>query len=74
MKDVDLGIGNRCISPGGPKRPGCVDQQFMTDSTATPDPSVHLRFASEADVGLILEFIKALADYERLSHEVVADN
>ena len=31
-----------------------------------------LRFASEDDIAVILEFIKELADYEKLSHEVVA--
>jgi GNAT superfamily N-acetyltransferase len=31
-----------------------------------------LRFAKEDDVPVILEFIKELADYEKLSHEVVA--
>jgi GNAT superfamily N-acetyltransferase len=33
---------------------------------------VLVRAASEADVPLILSFIKELAEYERLSHEVVA--
>ena len=33
---------------------------------------VSLRRAEERDVGVILGFIKELADYERLSHEVVA--
>ena len=31
-----------------------------------------IRFAQESDVGLILKFIKELADYEELLHEVVA--
>ncbi|MBA2375271.1 MAG: GNAT family N-acetyltransferase [Actinomycetota bacterium] len=31
-----------------------------------------IRFATEADIPLILAFIKELAEYERLSHEVVA--
>lgn len=31
-----------------------------------------IRPATSADVGLILEFIRALADYEKLSHEVTA--
>lgn len=31
-----------------------------------------LRFANEKDVPLILQFIKELADYEKLLHEVVA--
>ena len=33
---------------------------------------ISLRPAEEGDVGVILGFIKELADYERLSHEVVA--
>lgn len=32
----------------------------------------HIRLAEPADVPLILDFIKALAEYEKLSHEVVA--
>ncbi|MFA5575687.1 MAG: GNAT family N-acetyltransferase [Tissierellaceae bacterium] len=31
-----------------------------------------IRFADESDLGLILDFIKELADYEKLLHEVVA--
>ena len=34
---------------------------------------VSLRFATPADTGLILEFIQGLAEYEKLAHEVVAD-
>lgn len=34
---------------------------------------LRLRFAVAADVGLILDFIRRLARYERLEHEVVAD-
>ncbi len=34
--------------------------------------SLAIRPAVEADVPLILEFIRGLADYERLAHEVVA--
>ena len=45
----------------------------MTESLSTSDPQLQLRFATETDAGLILEMIKALAEYERLSHEVVAD-
>ncbi len=33
---------------------------------------LEIRLATEADVPLILHFIKELAEYERLSHEVVA--
>lgn len=32
-----------------------------------------IRAATEADVPLVLDFIRRLAEYERLSHEVVAD-
>lgn len=34
--------------------------------------NISLRFATEADADLILEFIQALADYEKLSDEVTA--
>ena len=33
---------------------------------------VELRFAQKADVPLILDFIREIADFERLSHEVTA--
>ena len=36
------------------------------------DGSLHIRTATEADVPLILRFIKALAEYEKLAHKVVA--
>jgi GNAT superfamily N-acetyltransferase len=36
-------------------------------------PGLRLRPAGAADVGLILELIRELAGFERLSHEVVAD-
>ena len=35
--------------------------------------NTEIRFATEEDVGLILEFIKDLADYEKMSNQVVAD-
>ena len=35
-------------------------------------PEVEIRLATEEDVPLILRFIKELAEYERLSHEVTA--
>lgn len=34
--------------------------------------SVHIRSATSADAGLILGFIRELADYEKLTHQVVA--
>jgi len=46
----------------------------MTQETiATKDPRTTLRFATEADVPTILDLIRGLADYEKLAHEVVAD-
>lgn len=42
----------------------------MIVETALTD--FHIRHAEAGDVPLILEFIRQLADYERLSHEVVA--
>src|SRR5574341_996608 len=42
----------------------------MTDSAEIEN--IQIRSATEADVALILSFIKKLADYERLSHEAVA--
>ena len=51
-----------------------------TRSTSAPSPSgaaspgeLAIRFASAADVPTILRFIRALARYEKLQHEVVAD-
>ncbi len=37
------------------------------------DSSLSIRFAGEADVPTILGFIRDLAEYEKLLHEVVAD-
>lgn len=39
----------------------------------TKIPDFTIRFAKENDVPLILKFIKELADYEKLLHEVKAD-
>lgn len=36
-------------------------------------PHLTLRFARESDAEMILDFIQELAEYERLSHEVVTD-
>jgi GNAT superfamily N-acetyltransferase len=42
--------------------------------TETPtDRRITLRFAIEEDVSLILDFIRQLADFEKMSDEVVAD-
>ncbi|MCB1008171.1 MAG: GNAT family N-acetyltransferase [Acidobacteria bacterium] len=39
----------------------------------TQDPRTTLRAATERDVPTILDLIRGLAEYEKLSHEVVAD-
>ena len=41
-------------------------------TSLTGIPGFQIRSASKADVPIILSFIQKLADYERLSHEVVA--
>ena len=41
-------------------------------NSSTDIPSFQIRAAIKDDVPVILSFIKKLADYERLSHEVVA--
>ncbi len=38
-----------------------------------PTATIHLRFASAADIPHILAFIRELGEYEKLAHEVVAD-
>ena len=35
--------------------------------------NTEIRFANEEDVALILDFVKALAEYEKMSDQVVAD-
>ena len=45
----------------------------MTDTITTNDPKIVLRIATVDDVGLILDFIRQLADYEKLTDEVVTD-
>ena len=42
-------------------------------TTTTPIPGLVLRMAGAADAELILEFVRELAEYERLSHAVTAD-
>lgn len=44
----------------------------MSKKINTAIEDVTLRLAEESDLSLILEFIKELADYEKLLHEVVA--
>jgi GNAT superfamily N-acetyltransferase len=45
----------------------------MTDIITTGDPKTVLRFATADDVGLIIDFIRQLADYEKMVDEVVTD-
>ncbi len=35
-------------------------------------PAIRIRFATQQDVPLILQFIRDLAEYERLAHELIA--
>jgi GNAT superfamily N-acetyltransferase len=44
----------------------------MIESNGTEVPAFYIRLAKESDVKLILQFIKGLGEYEKLSHEVVA--
>lgn len=41
-------------------------------SEESHNPDLDLALATEADLPLVLEFIRGLAEYERLAHEVVA--
>jgi len=45
----------------------------MTDTITTNDPKIVLRIATVDDVGLILDFIRQLAAYEKIADEVVTD-
>jgi GNAT superfamily N-acetyltransferase len=45
----------------------------MNDTIITSDPRISLRFATADDAGLILDFIRQLAEYENLTHEMVTD-
>ena len=45
----------------------------MNRIISTKIPELKLRFATETDVPMVLSFIKKLAEYEKLLHEVVAD-
>jgi len=44
----------------------------MNELIKTKNPDVTIRFAIEKDVPLILSLIRGIAEYEKLSHEVVA--
>lgn len=59
-----------CNRPGGgERRKGC---KWAPPPQADAMANITIRAATSADVGLILEFIRGIAEYERLSHEVVA--
>jgi GNAT superfamily N-acetyltransferase len=45
----------------------------MSETITTNDPHTVLRFATADDVELILDFIQQLAEYEKISDQVVAD-
>jgi len=45
----------------------------MTDTITTSDPKIILRIATAEDVGLILDFIRQLAEYEKMTDEIVTD-
>ena len=45
----------------------------MKDTKQTPDPHITLRPATVDDVGLIFDFIRQLAEYEKKTDEVIAD-
>jgi GNAT superfamily N-acetyltransferase len=45
----------------------------MHEPFQTSVPGLELRFAGVGDCGLILDFIRQLADYERMTDDVVAD-
>jgi GNAT superfamily N-acetyltransferase len=45
----------------------------MNHTTRNSDPRITLRQATIDDVGFILDFIRQLADYEKMTDEVVAD-
>ena len=45
----------------------------MTSPSNKPPSTLAIRFATPADVSTILHFIRSLARYENLEHEVVAD-
>lgn len=48
-------------------------EKYMTELISTKIPDLTLRFAKEMDCELILGLIKGLAEYEKLSHEVVTN-
>jgi GNAT superfamily N-acetyltransferase len=55
------------------KRDAAGQREPFPDSITTKVPGLILRFGHERDVELILELIRALAEFEKLSHEMVAN-
>jgi GNAT superfamily N-acetyltransferase len=49
-----------------------IDEKEEVTMIATDTPGFQIKSATEPDVSVILSFVKKLAHYERLSHEVVA--
>jgi len=47
--------------------------QTSPENSGRVVPGLVVRFAREEDTALVLSFIRELAEYERLAHEVVAD-
>ena len=45
----------------------------MPASIATTQPGVTLRFATAGDAPLVMTFVRELAEYEQLAHEVETD-
>lgn len=62
-------IGRLWQNPSTANNPELVTMSDYSSDEA----SVHLRPAVVADAGLILAFIRELAEYEKLAHEAVAD-
>lgn len=49
-----------------------TESRSESSSEASASPAFSWRFAGREDVPLILDFIRRLAEYEKLAHEVVA--
>jgi GNAT superfamily N-acetyltransferase len=48
-------------------------EAVVTEQSDIGAPGLRLRFAREDDVGVVQGFIRELVEYEKLAHEVVAD-
>jgi GNAT superfamily N-acetyltransferase len=65
------GTETRIIYPTRPSMTP-IDEKEEVTMIATDTPGFQIKSATEPDVSVILSFVKKLAHYERLSHEVVA--